>query len=167
MIMLVRHATIEDCDMLGLVTVTSSLKTFLGNVPEEDFDFSWTPAVSAANWREYDQRLSCSAALEEVAANTPESEMIFVIKELGKLDYTIFRLTNRDVFVSWKFVPVTTGSIQDWYERFAIRDNFPLSLPELQQKYSVNYLLLPESDKLSSMPVIWSGNDPVLQVTAE
>lgn len=51
--MVIRPATHEDCGALGLITVTSSLKTFLGNVPEEDFDFSWTPAVSADNWREF------------------------------------------------------------------------------------------------------------------
>ncbi|MEZ4863757.1 MAG: GNAT family N-acetyltransferase [Caldilineaceae bacterium] len=48
-----RPATIDDCDALGLVIVTASLKTFLGNIPEEDFDFSWTPEVSANNWREF------------------------------------------------------------------------------------------------------------------
>lgn len=51
--MLVRHATVEDCDALGLITVTASLKSFLGNVPEEEFDFAWTPEASATNWRKY------------------------------------------------------------------------------------------------------------------
>ena len=48
-----RPATIDDCAALGLVIVTASLKTFLGQIPEEAFDFTWTPAVSARNWREY------------------------------------------------------------------------------------------------------------------
>lgn len=48
-----RPATIDDCPALGLVIVTASLKTFLGQIPEEDFDFAWTPEVSAHNWREY------------------------------------------------------------------------------------------------------------------
>jgi len=48
----IRPATIEDCDALGLVIVTASWSTFLGRIPEQYFDFSWTPEVSAANWRE-------------------------------------------------------------------------------------------------------------------
>ena len=49
----VRDAVLGDCNALGLVAVTSSWKTFLGVIPEEDFDFSWTPAVSATNWRSF------------------------------------------------------------------------------------------------------------------
>ena len=48
-----RPATIDDCPALGLVIVTASLKTFLGQIPEEDFDFAWTPEVSAHIWHEY------------------------------------------------------------------------------------------------------------------
>ncbi len=47
-----RDARIEDCDALGLVTVTASHSAFIGAVPEEYLDFSWTPEVSAAGWRE-------------------------------------------------------------------------------------------------------------------
>ena len=47
----IRPATIEDCDDIGLVIVTAFWATFLGRVPEDCFDFSWTPAVSAAGWR--------------------------------------------------------------------------------------------------------------------
>lgn len=36
---------------MGLVTVTASHSAFIGAIPEEDLDLSWTPAVSAANWR--------------------------------------------------------------------------------------------------------------------
>jgi L-amino acid N-acyltransferase YncA len=50
--MRIRAATVDDCDALGLVIVTASWSTFLGRIPERDFDFSWTPEVSAANWRE-------------------------------------------------------------------------------------------------------------------
>lgn len=49
----IRPATIEDCDALGIVAVTATLKTFLGNIPESAFDFSWTPEMSASNWHEY------------------------------------------------------------------------------------------------------------------
>jgi GNAT superfamily N-acetyltransferase len=49
--MRIRAATIDDCEALGLITVTASWATFLGRIPEKDFDFSWTPEVSAANWR--------------------------------------------------------------------------------------------------------------------
>jgi GNAT superfamily N-acetyltransferase len=50
--MQIRPTTIDDCDALGLVIVTASWSTFLGQIPEQYFDFSWTPQVSAANWRE-------------------------------------------------------------------------------------------------------------------
>ena len=49
--MSIRHAELEDCDDLGLIIVAASFATFLGQIPEECLDFSWTPAVSAANWR--------------------------------------------------------------------------------------------------------------------
>jgi GNAT superfamily N-acetyltransferase len=47
----IRPAAVEDCDAIGLVTVTASHSTFIGAIPEESLDFSWTPEVSAANWR--------------------------------------------------------------------------------------------------------------------
>ena len=50
--MRIRVATIDDCEALGLIIVTASWRTFLGRIPEKDFDFSWTPEVSAAIWRE-------------------------------------------------------------------------------------------------------------------
>jgi L-amino acid N-acyltransferase YncA len=46
-----RDAIIEDCDGIGLVTVSASHSAFIGAFPEEFIDFSWTPEVSAANWR--------------------------------------------------------------------------------------------------------------------
>ena len=50
--MSIRAGRVEDCDALGLVTVTASHSAFIGAIPEECIDFSWTPAVSAAGWRE-------------------------------------------------------------------------------------------------------------------
>ena len=47
----IREATIEDCDAIGLITVTASHSAFIGAVPEEFLDFSWTPEKSAAGWR--------------------------------------------------------------------------------------------------------------------
>jgi L-amino acid N-acyltransferase YncA len=47
----IRNAEFNDCNDLGLTIVTASLATFLGRIPEQCLDFSWTPAVSAANWR--------------------------------------------------------------------------------------------------------------------
>ena len=47
----IREATIEDCDAIGLITVTASHSAFIGAVPEELLDFSWTPAKSASGWR--------------------------------------------------------------------------------------------------------------------
>ena len=47
----IREASIADCDGIGLVTVAASHATFLGAVPEESIDFSWTPAESANQWR--------------------------------------------------------------------------------------------------------------------
>ena len=37
---------------MGLITVSASHSTFIGAVPEELIDFSWTPAMSATGWRE-------------------------------------------------------------------------------------------------------------------
>ena len=48
---LIRPATTADCSALGLITVTASHSAFIGVVPEECLDFSWTPDVSASNWR--------------------------------------------------------------------------------------------------------------------
>ena len=47
----IRDATIEDCDAIGLITVTASHSAFIGAIPEELLDFSWTPEKSAAGWR--------------------------------------------------------------------------------------------------------------------
>lgn len=47
----IRPITPADIDALGLITVTASHSVFIGAIPEEDIDFNWTPAVSAANWR--------------------------------------------------------------------------------------------------------------------
>jgi GNAT superfamily N-acetyltransferase len=49
--MLIRPIELRDCEDLGLITVTASRSAFIGNVPEDTIDFSWTPAVSAANWK--------------------------------------------------------------------------------------------------------------------
>ena len=49
--MKIRPAYLDDCDALGLITVTASHAAFIGAVPEKLLDFSWTPEVSAANWR--------------------------------------------------------------------------------------------------------------------
>ena len=46
-----RDAIIEDCDEIGLTIVSASHSAFIGAIPEECIDFSWTPEVSAANWR--------------------------------------------------------------------------------------------------------------------
>ena len=47
----IRDATIEDCEQFGLITVTASHSVFIGVIPEELLDFSWTPETSATNWR--------------------------------------------------------------------------------------------------------------------
>lgn len=47
-----RDARIEDCEAIGLVTVSASYSAFIGAVGEEFLDFSWTPEVSAASWRD-------------------------------------------------------------------------------------------------------------------
>ncbi len=46
-----RTATLDDCGALGLITVSASLATFLGQIPEVLLDLTWTPAESAAGWR--------------------------------------------------------------------------------------------------------------------
>jgi L-amino acid N-acyltransferase YncA len=47
----IRNATEDDCDAIGLITVSASHSAFIGAVPEELLDFAWTPEQSAANWR--------------------------------------------------------------------------------------------------------------------
>ncbi len=49
---LIRVALIEDCVRLGLITVSASHSVFIGAIPEESLDFSWTPEQSAAGWRD-------------------------------------------------------------------------------------------------------------------
>jgi len=47
----IRNAQIEDCEDIGLITVSASHSAFIGAIPEHLLDFSWTPEQSAANWR--------------------------------------------------------------------------------------------------------------------
>lgn len=47
----IRAASIDDVDALGLITVTASLGTFIGQIPEEDLDLGWRPEDSATGWR--------------------------------------------------------------------------------------------------------------------
>ena len=47
----IRDATLEDCDQLGLITVSASLSAFIGAIPEEHLDLNWKPESSADGWR--------------------------------------------------------------------------------------------------------------------
>ena len=49
----IRAGTIADADDMGLTIVSASLSAFLGAIPEEDLDLTWTPQQSADNWRKY------------------------------------------------------------------------------------------------------------------
>lgn len=46
-----RTAKSDDCDALGSITVAASFGAFIGRVPEELLDLTWTPAQSAYGWR--------------------------------------------------------------------------------------------------------------------
>lgn len=48
----IRPITIDECDTIGLITVTAFLSAYIGRIPEADLDFTWTPEVSAEHWRE-------------------------------------------------------------------------------------------------------------------
>ena len=48
----IRDVQVQDCDRLGLITVSASHSAFVGSIPEENLDFSWTPEQSAKVWRE-------------------------------------------------------------------------------------------------------------------
>lgn len=48
---MIRPATTDDGDVLGLITVSASLRAFVGQVPEESLDLGWRPEDSAAGWR--------------------------------------------------------------------------------------------------------------------
>lgn len=48
----IRVAQLTDCDQIGLITVSASHSAFIGSIPEESLDFSWTPERSASRWRE-------------------------------------------------------------------------------------------------------------------
>ncbi len=54
----IRTATTEDSDALGLITVSASLRAFLGQVPEERLDLGWRPEDSATGWRTSLENLS-------------------------------------------------------------------------------------------------------------
>lgn len=47
-----RAAKLDDCDALGTITVAASLRAFIGRVPEDLLDLTWTPAQSANGWRQ-------------------------------------------------------------------------------------------------------------------
>ena len=47
----IRPITIDECDTIGLITVTAFLSAYIGRIPEADLDFTWTPEVSAEHWR--------------------------------------------------------------------------------------------------------------------
>lgn len=47
----IRPATTEDSDALGLITVSASLRAFIGRLPEESLELGWRPQDSAAGWR--------------------------------------------------------------------------------------------------------------------
>ena len=51
--MTIRVGSIDDADDMGLTIVSASHSTFLGRIPEEDMDLTWTPKQSADNWRTY------------------------------------------------------------------------------------------------------------------
>ena len=68
-----RDARIEDCKAIGLVTVTASHSAFIGAVPEEFLDFSWTPEISAAGWR------------DGFATNTDRNQAFHVAELEGRL----------------------------------------------------------------------------------
>jgi L-amino acid N-acyltransferase YncA len=57
---MIRPAEFKDCDDLGLVIVSAFFSAFLGHIPEQYLDFSWSPAVSAANWKRDFQEISQS-----------------------------------------------------------------------------------------------------------
>ena len=47
----IRPATIEDSHALGLITVSATLRAFVGQLPEENLQLGWRPEDSAAGWR--------------------------------------------------------------------------------------------------------------------
>ncbi|MEM7131143.1 MAG: GNAT family N-acetyltransferase [Chloroflexota bacterium] len=49
----IRPATFDDCNALGIISVRASHSAYLGLIPKEDLDTSWTPEVSAENWRSF------------------------------------------------------------------------------------------------------------------
>lgn len=51
--MTIRAGGVDDADDMGLTIVSASFATFLGHIPEEDLDLTWTPQQSADNWRTY------------------------------------------------------------------------------------------------------------------
>jgi GNAT superfamily N-acetyltransferase len=51
-LMKVPDAAPRDSDALGLVTVSASNSAFVGAIPEELYDFGWTPEASATGWRD-------------------------------------------------------------------------------------------------------------------
>ena len=68
----VRLATTEDSEALGLITVSASMRAFIGQVPEESLDLGWRPQDSAAGW---------SSTLEKL----PVDQFVLVAEIDGRL----------------------------------------------------------------------------------
>jgi L-amino acid N-acyltransferase YncA len=68
-----RDAQVEDCDQIGLITVSASHSAFIGSIPEEDLDFTWTPETSANGWR------------ESFAENTDRGQAFRVLETHGRV----------------------------------------------------------------------------------
>jgi L-amino acid N-acyltransferase YncA len=71
--MRIREAHLDDCEAIGLITVAASHATFIGAIPEEHIDFSWTPAQSAAGWR------------RSFAGNTDRGQQVRVAERAGRI----------------------------------------------------------------------------------
>lgn len=48
----IRAARLDDSDDLGVITVAASLGAFIGHIPEQMLDLTWTPAQSASSWKQ-------------------------------------------------------------------------------------------------------------------
>ena len=85
----IRTGSIDDADDMGLTIVSATFSTFLGHIPEEDLDLTWTPQQSADNWRTYLSDEERSLGADFFVAESDGTVIGFVMSgaDTGRADF--------------------------------------------------------------------------------
>ena len=84
----IRAATLDDAAEIGLVTVSASLASFLGQVPEEDLDFGWTTSDSARGWHRTIASLPADEFLDVAVSEGQLAGFVWASTTTGRSDFT-------------------------------------------------------------------------------